>query len=60
MPLRYSDPEDRIINRVFSDISGPLGESTLLRSHGERLTGRFRDSECGFPLYNGNNRDNMI
>ena len=49
--LRYLDAEDRIFNRVISDISVVLRETThYFRFHRERLTGQKRNSdESCFP-----------
>ena len=49
--LRYMDAEDRIFNRVISDISVVLRETThYFRFHRVRLTGQNRNSdESCFP-----------
>ena len=55
--LRYPYPENNIFNRVISDISVIYqGKPFLLFIfHRDRLACRNRDSESGFPWYNGNN-----
>ena len=60
--LRYPYPEDWIFNRVISNIFVLLRETTLtvFRFHLDSFSCRIRNSESGFPKYNGKNRDKTI
>ena len=62
LALRYNDHEDRVFNRAISDISVVSSKTAQTISDSfETVTGlpsRIRNSESGFPLLNGNNRDN--
>ena len=58
--LMYPDLEDRIFNRVISDISAVLRETTLTISDAIQTDSpvESENSENDFPYYNGNNRNN--
>ena len=58
--LRYPYPEDRISDRVISDVSVVLRETTLTFSDPIETGSPIRNTERDFPHYNGNNRDITI